>query len=331
MRNESEDKDTALQKLENNLRSFIEERLREERIFREEFSHGLKRELLEQISTLLSQRLAPVPYDSKGVAFMRTPDGQRVLLDLAEPFMSMHMIENGVWEPHVREVMRRLLPPGSVFIDVGANIGLHTIYAAHLVGPKGKVIAAEPHPRLIALLNQNIEINGLTDQVTVLEKAVSSKDGENVSFEYFPEHPGMSGFRLDPDRTTRFKAKAETINVTTTSLDAMLYPSIVPNLVKIDVEGFELLVMQGAINILANYVDTAFLLEWEKPVTDSVMGHDALAQLARLFQESGYEPFCCRELGKPKQIAFEKLSTVESEDILFIKPASRLYGNVTAP
>ena len=308
------------------LRAYMAERLREERIFREEFSHALKHELLNDIQVTAQRRPSPVPYDRNGMIFMHSVDGQRILLDLAEPFMAMHMVEHGAWEPHVREVMRRLLAPGSIFVDVGANIGLHTLFGALLVGARGQVMAVEPHPRLLKLLKQNIEVNGLTDRVTLHERAVSDRDGEDVDFEYFPEHPGMSGFRLDPDRISRFHGAAETLRVKTVTVDAMLLSSAPPSLIKVDVEGFELLVVRGALSTLTRFPDVAFLLEWESALTRAVLGDNALRELTTIFAERGYIPMTCRATGRPQVIDLSQLASIESDDVLFIRKESRLYN-----
>jgi FkbM family methyltransferase len=61
----------------------------------------------------------------------------------------------GMWEPYVRQVLRSVLKPGSVFVDVGAHIGYYTTLAAGIVGPDGLVLAVEPDERNIKLLRRN--------------------------------------------------------------------------------------------------------------------------------------------------------------------------------
>lgn len=72
-------------------------------------------------------------------------DGQRVFLDPQDINISCHMLEHGQWEPQIRKVMRHILEPGDCYIDVGANIGLHALYAGKLIGPTGEMVLFEPN------------------------------------------------------------------------------------------------------------------------------------------------------------------------------------------
>jgi hypothetical protein len=62
--------------------------------------------------------------------------------------VSSHIFLTGVWESGITELMLALLRPGSVFIDVGANIGYHSLLAAKLIGAIGSVVAVEPAPHI---------------------------------------------------------------------------------------------------------------------------------------------------------------------------------------
>ena len=80
-------------------------------------------------------------------------------------------------EFQVQEVIESVLNPGDTFIDVGANFGMHTLPAANCVGDKGKVIAFEPMPFNIQLLEKHLKLNGFYDRVKIHQAAVSdSKD-----------------------------------------------------------------------------------------------------------------------------------------------------------
>ena len=62
----------------------------------------------------------------------------------------------GVYEPHVRECFDAILEPGAVYFDVGAHIGFHAVFAAHRVGPEGRVFAFEADPRVYERLARNL-------------------------------------------------------------------------------------------------------------------------------------------------------------------------------
>lgn len=62
----------------------------------------------------------------------------------------------GVYEPHVRQCFGAILEPGAVYFDVGAHIGFHAVFAAHRVGPEGRVFAFEADPRVSQRLDRNL-------------------------------------------------------------------------------------------------------------------------------------------------------------------------------
>ena len=137
---------------------------------------------------------------------------------------------------------------GDVVVDVGANIGEYTLITAKLVGIEGKVIAIEPHPESYSLLRKNIEINRLSN-VIALQVALSDKDYQEVKL----AEPEIAGVRY-PVRAsivnTRnvkryFLVKALTLD---TLINKLSLKRI--DVLKIDVEGAEILVLKGAINTL---------------------------------------------------------------------------------
>lgn len=169
----------------------------------------------------------------------------------------------GVMEVALTTFVGRALHPGDVFVDVGANAGYYTLRAAELVGPGGHVFAFEPSPLIGSLLRDNVQLNSL-ENVTVRGEAVWSSCGE-VSF--FPSSdPHNSG--TSSVLAGRGPA-AEHIKVPAVTLD-----SVVSNLrsklafVKIDVEGGEAAVFQGAEGMLSSGED--FLIAFECFDVDAV-------------------------------------------------------------
>lgn len=86
--------------------------------------------------------------------------------------------EQGIWEPYETSLMLALLPPGGVFVDVGANIGYFSILAAGQVGREGRVFAFEPGPDNFRLLRQSARLNGLNDRIHAVEAGLAAEAGE---------------------------------------------------------------------------------------------------------------------------------------------------------
>jgi hypothetical protein len=82
----------------------------------------------------------------------------------------------GCWEPNETWVVRKILRPNDIFVDVGANDGYFSLLASSLVGPSGQVVALEPIPSTAGELRANILLNGFTN-IAIVESAASDVAG----------------------------------------------------------------------------------------------------------------------------------------------------------
>lgn len=150
----------------------------------------------------------------------------------------------GTSEPDVQQAIVRLLEPGMTFYDVGANVGFHALIAARRVGPEGRVHAFEPLPRNAAALAHNVALNDL-DNVEVIEAAVGARPGR-AALAVTAESVQAHLVEVDTGVGT-----VETREVSVTSIDAeVIAGRPAPDVVKIDVEGAELLVLYGMVGTL---------------------------------------------------------------------------------
>jgi len=142
-------------------------------------------------------------------------------------------------EPETFSVFADLIDDARVFVDVGANQGLFTLVAAAR-NPKVRIYAFEPNPNVNALLVDNVAVNDWTDRVTVSCQAVSDRPGM-VEFRV-PESPYAAVGAIVAVSRSR---TGTVIEVPAVRLDDLLGDEEV-DVVKIDVEGAESLVIQGA-------------------------------------------------------------------------------------
>ena len=98
---------------------------------------------------------------------------------------------------------RRYLRPGDAVVDVGANIGLATLVAAKIVGPTGRIIAVEPHPRTFEYLRDNVQLNGLTDVVRLYCAALGEREGQRRIVEFPGDDSQNRLGRRRPERDPR--------------------------------------------------------------------------------------------------------------------------------
>lgn len=170
---------------------------------------------------------------------------------------------------------------GDVFADVGANVGVYSVLAS---GVRGAItVAVEPTPETLAHLRANLALNNIEDRVIIAECALGAE-------------AGTQSFVVDMDTVNHVAAAEDagraTRDVDTRTLDA-LFADAPPNLMKIDVEGFETEVLRGGPDTLANPALKALIIELngsgDRYGYDEQQIHQAL--LGHGFQCHAYEPF----------------------------------------
>ena len=149
--------------------------------------------------------------------------------------------------------LKRSVGPSDVVYDIGANVGLYTLLAAHRVGDDGIVYAFEPHVANANSLLHNIAANDLNGRVKVLTTALNDKEGF-FEFNYNTWVPGSSMSQLhrtQDDQGRDFTPVFSELKSATT-IDRLLACGAVrpANVIKIDVDGNELLILKGMRELL---------------------------------------------------------------------------------
>lgn len=173
----------------------------------------------------------------------------RMLLDPYD-LLPRTILSTGRWEPAVARAIQRHLPADGTLIDVGADIGYHSLKAATLLGPAGHVIAIEPNPTSLRLLRENIRASGAT-AIRVEPVACSNAEGTVELFAAGESNTGESS--LSRDNASGAGKIAGSYRVPARTLDAIVKETALSrvDVIKLDVEGAEMLVLQGAPETLA--------------------------------------------------------------------------------
>ncbi|MBX3002008.1 MAG: FkbM family methyltransferase [Caldilineaceae bacterium] len=168
----------------------------------------------------------------------------------------------------MQRMLDSLLQPGDTVVDVGANIGYNTLYAAHRVGRAGRVYALEPAQDNLAVLYANLFMNHLTN-VFVLPYAAGNRH-EVKPFFLRGDISAVNSLFHD----NFYAAITDTTEVLIAPLDDLI-PSA-PDLVKIDVEGAELDVLEGMKRMIKS-PSLRLIVEWH-PTLQQAADHapDAL-------------------------------------------------------
>lgn len=165
--------------------------------------------------------------------------------NLREPVSAA--INHGTYEAFAGRVLARCAARASLVVDAGANIGWYAIRLASIMGAQGRVIAFEPVTETAATLDANIALNGLADRITVMRAGLSERRGGGEIF--LPQetgHVGASLQDLHPEEVSRKIA----INLTTLDDVLPLSDKSPLDLLKCDVEGAELMVLQGGRSVI---------------------------------------------------------------------------------
>lgn len=163
----------------------------------------------------------------------------------------------GVWEISSTRFVQQILKPGMTFIDVGANSGYYSLLAAGLVGPQGHVHAFEPVAGPFERLRRNLELNRLHN-VTIARAAVASEPGDAIVYpSAVKNNDGLGSLEPGPEREVTGDL------VPKVSIDHMFGALRMKRVdfIKVDVEGGESQVFDGAHHVLGSPEAPALLFE----------------------------------------------------------------------
>lgn len=160
---------------------------------------------------------------------------------------------SGFWEPEITSLIKRHLSKGDTFLDIGANIGIHTLLGASLVGSAGKVMAFEPLPRLYEQTKKSLAENKF-DQVKVYNVALAERAGVG-KLSLVDENIGASSLQsVSEDREVN-----EVVEVQQTVLDSYSDEFKSLDLIKIDIEGGEYEALKGGEKLIRRYLPVIVL------------------------------------------------------------------------
>lgn len=208
---------------------------------------------------------------------------------------SLGLLRNGRYEPYETDLLLSLIQPGSVVIDVGANIGYYTVQFARATGPHGVVYAFEPEPGHAGLLDDNVRTNGLSN-VTIVRKAAAEAAGTRRLF--------LAAENLGDHRMYDSGDARPAIDIDAVRIDDVVVDDGRPiSLIKMDVQGAEPWALAGMREMLDRHPEAWIATEFW-PAGLRLAGSDETAYLAAL-----------RALGTPLLRIDERRKTVTPLDM----------------
>lgn len=216
--------DPTLEKIETHRRDFVDWKKLAEENWTYQFS---------KLDSLL--RRQAIPLAGSGLVLLRNRFGLLAVQDDDTSAVGYYSAGD-VPEPATVVLVENLLQCGDIFVDVGANVGIYSLIAGRRVGPAGKVIAFEPMPSTSEALRVTIAVNGISRLVEAHEYALGSEEGSATLF--IAPTSGHNSLLPSEDASVR------TQPVRIRRGDRILGRQQ-PRLIKIDVEGWELDVIDG--------------------------------------------------------------------------------------
>lgn len=217
--------------------------------------------------------LSPYLVENRHLAVKRCKHGL-FMYNRNDSYIGRSLDLYGEWCDREIQLLGQFIRPGDTVVDVGANIGTHTVAFANLAGPTGTVHAFEPQPRLFQMLCGNVALNCL-ENVCCHAQAVGDANGE-ISIPQLP--PPYAFFNYGAVPLTL--SLPVTVPATMTRLDAIKLDKC--QVIKIDAEEMEAQVIAGATETIARCQPVLYVENDRR---------EASKKLSPLLKEIGYRAY----------------------------------------
>jgi FkbM family methyltransferase len=198
---------------------------------------------------LLFKKVSPYLFQKKGDFILELEDFSFSTNEFPD-LLTRHLLFFGRYQEDVINSMKSFLKSGDTVFDIGGHHGLMSIFASNLVGDQGRVVSFEPNPEMRPILQKNLTLNNITN---VLIEPIGLFDQED-NLEFYPQQGNVSwNSSFIKDFVDR-KSELTPIIVPTTTLDNYVEKNqIIPNFIKIDAEGAEIFILNGAKKTIQTY------------------------------------------------------------------------------
>jgi FkbM family methyltransferase len=245
------------------------------------------------------------------LAVCRVLGNMKMFVDTRDHVLAPHLMTDGYWESWITLAMLRVLKPGMVAVDVGANYGYYTILMGRCVGRTGKVVAFEPNPHLATLMRKSLWISGIRQIDEVRGEAAYSTTGEQVRF-FIPDARPMNA------RVVKEAPYAGTmIDVPTVRLDDVLPEKV--DFIKIDAEGGEREIWRGMAKTIESNPQLQIFLEFNPKRTTHYDPHEFLNKI----RDDGFELGIVAYDASYRSVDADKLIANGTEQILHLHRSPR--------
>lgn len=247
--------------------------------------------IADRIATNLQQRNEPTPraYPQYGDLVVKTTRGILMSVSGSDLSITPELALNGTYEEAELKFLERELRGGDFFIDVGSNVGVFSLVAARRVCAFGRVFAYDANPAVLEHLNRSLVMNWMHDRCITLHRAVGATPG-TVTLQFSEKRLGDGNIGLKGESTFHKSisriGELREVEVELVRLDDEFPFDQEIKILKIDVEGFEHQVLNGAERLLKNRCVKFVLME----LLEEVAGrqHSRNLEMVNWVLEQGY-------------------------------------------
>jgi FkbM family methyltransferase len=201
------------------------------------------------------------PYDAHHV-ISHMDNGMSIVLNSDDQVVCKSIRAYGSWERRLTKKVLGLIKPGDTILEVGANYGYYTLKMAQAIGSQGKLITYEANPAVYRILTESIKLNKLENIVQA--KALAASDKPFTSKLAYNMNNIGGGYLLDSHADFEKICTNGTIcePITAVKLDDDLKDLSSVDLIRIDAEGSEINILQGAEQLLTRSPNVIIVMEW---------------------------------------------------------------------
>jgi FkbM family methyltransferase len=253
-----------------------------------------------------------------GPVVCATRYGMKIVLDpYGDRGVEASILATGGYEDGTLGVMQAVLQTGDRFLDIGANVGLMSLVAAGAVGPNGRVDSFEPLPEIGQLLASSVAINHLPN-VRVHPFALGSAPSMLTMSRHLEINRGSASLAFKGSEENQIQIRIETLDGFEAETRAQP-----PAMIKIDVEGWELEVVKGAVGTLSRDPKPVLCIEFS---TSHPLQGGTPQSMFDMLEGLGYSGHCLTG-SKSTQSTLAQISrdAIPSHDNIFFFPKSRIH------
>lgn len=277
-------------------RKGIEKRLRLRKVARRLVERAI--DLVRNLAANAAPPSASDVYPASGTLIARTNRGLLLALPAEDLSITPQIVFRGAYEPTELDFIEATLLGGDLMVDVGCNVGMHSLVAAKTVGAFGRVVAFDPNSRAISHFAKSLRLNWLHDRVRVEQCAVGEAAGEMAFF-----HPvdslaeGSLALELNSSHAKLHETlgSINRVSVSVVALDEYFTSDVEISVLKVDVEGFDHAVIRGARGLFRKTLIKNLLIEVMRDHAPSSY-EDLMTELAWV-ESCGYEAHFLRPGG----------------------------------